>query len=91
MIGAPVLSARASDGAVDLLDVLGHPGRVRRALQEGAALDVRALDTDFDVLDEVVGHHVDVAALEVVGEIVVAVDPRAGDHLHPRLLGRLAS
>ena len=86
MIGAPVLNRSTGDGAVDLLDVVGDAGRVGRALQEGRA-DTGSLDPAFDVLDEVVGHHVDVAVLEVVGEIVVAVDPRAGDQIDARLIG----
>ena len=83
------LHARARDGAVDLLDVLGDARGVGGALQERRA-DVRPLDAAFDVLDEVVRHHVHVAVLEVVGEVVVAVDPRAGDDPHARLLGDTA-
>ena len=43
MIGAPVLQARAGDRPVDLLHLLGHPGRVGGALQEGRP-DVGPLD-----------------------------------------------
>src|SRR5207302_1744757 len=52
------LQAGSRDRAVDLLDVLGDAGGVRGALQEGGA-DVGPLDPAFDVLDEVVSHHVD--------------------------------
>ncbi len=82
------LHAGARDGAVDLLDVVGHAGGVGGALQE-RGLDVGALDAAFDVLDEVVGHDVDVAVLEVVGEMVVAVDAGAGDDAHAGLVGDL--
>ena len=80
------LKARAGDRPVDLLDVLGHPGGVGGALQEGGP-DVRSLDPALHVLDEVVGHRVDVAVREVVGQVVVAVDARAGDDPHAGLIG----
>ena len=71
---------------MDLLDALGHAGRVSRALQEGR-LDVAALDPLPEVCDEVLSNHVDVAVLEVVGQVVIAIDAGAGDHADPCLLG----
>ncbi len=83
MIGAPVCTLARATARWIFSTCSVTPGGVGRALQE-RRLDVRALDAAFDVLDEVVGHHVDVAVLEVVGEIVVAVDARARDDPHAR-------
>ncbi len=41
----------------------------------------------LDVADEMLRHRVDVAVLEVVREVVVAVDPRAREDAHAGLLG----
>jgi hypothetical protein len=71
---------------VDLLHVLGDAGGVGRALQERGA-DVGPLAAAFDVPHEVVGHHVDVAVLEVMGEVVVAVDAGARDDPHAGFVG----
>src|SRR5207249_3893982 len=78
----------ARDGAVDLLDVLGDAGSVRGALQERRP-DLGALDAFLKVRDEVLGHHVDVAVLEVVRQVVVAVDARAWHDPHAGLIGDL--
>src|SRR5207302_4682141 len=84
----PRLHAGARARAVDLLDVLGHAGGVRRALDE-CGPDGRSLDPTLDVGHEVLGHRVDVAVCEVLGEVVVAVDPGAGNDANTRLLGHV--
>ena len=86
MIGAPVCMLARAHARWIFSTFSVTPGGVGRALEEGGA-DVGALAADFDVLDEVVGHHVDVAVLEVVGQVVVAVDAGAGDDLHSGLVG----
>ena len=86
MIGAPVATLARAHRAMDLLDVLGHARRVGGALQEGRP-DVGPLDAPLDVRDEVLGHRVDVAVGEVVGQVVVAVDAGAGDDPHAGLIG----
>jgi hypothetical protein len=70
---------------VDLLDVLRDPGRIGSALQEGGP-DFGALDAALDVSDEEVRHLIDAAVLEVVREVVVAVDAGAGGDLDTGLL-----
>ena len=60
------LQARAGDGAVDLLDVLGDAGLVGGAFEE-RGLDVGALDPLGDVVDEELGDHVGVARHEEGG------------------------
>ena len=77
MIGAPVRTLAVRRRAVDLLDVLGHPGLVGGALDE-RRLDLGALDALFDVVDEQVGDRVRVAGGEVRREVVVGVDAGAG-------------
>ena len=86
MIGAPGLDARPGGRAVDLLDVLVDAWLVGRALDEGG-LDLGALDALLDVGDEELGDLVGVAIEEELGEMVVGVDPGAGDDLEPGLLG----
>jgi hypothetical protein len=74
---------------VDLLDVLGHPGFVGSAFDE-RRLGLGALDPLLDVVDEQLRDLVRIARDEEGGEVVVGVDPRAGDHLEPGLLGNPA-
>ena len=73
---------------MDLLDVLGHAGRIRRALEE-RRLDLGPLDSPLDVVDEVRRDHVGVAVLEVVRQEVVGVDAGAGHDAHAGLIGDL--
>ena len=82
------LDARARDRAVDLFHALGDAGRVGGALEEGCP-DVGPLNALLQVGDEVLGHRVDVAVLEVVREVVVAVDAGARDNPHAGLIGDL--
>ena len=83
------LDAGARGRAMDLLDVLRHPRLVGGALDE-RRLDLGPLDPTLDVGDEEFGDLVRIAAGEEGGEVVVGVDPGAGDHLEPGLLGDLA-
>ena len=78
--------ARAGDGAVHLLDVLGDAGLVRGAFQE-RGLDPGSLDALLDVVDEEVGHRARVAGDEEHRQVVVRVDAGARDDLKPRFLG----
>ena len=82
--------ARAGDGAVDLLDVLGDAGLVGGALEE-RGLDVGPLDSLLDVVDEEVGDLVGVAGDERGREVLVRVDAGAGDDLDARSSPRRAS
>jgi hypothetical protein len=70
---------------VYLLDVGRDPRLVGCALQE-RGLDLGALDSLLDVVDEQVGHRVLVAEEEILGQVVVRVDAGAGDDLQPGLL-----
>ena len=81
------LQARLGHRAQDLLDVVGDPGLVDGALQEGR-LDVRALDPLLDVVHEQADQVVDVAVEEVLRHerVAGAVDPGAEHVLDPRRL-----
>ena len=80
------LDARPGGRAVDLLDVLVHARLVGGALDEGG-LDVGPLDPLLDVGDEELGDLVGIAVHEELGQVVVGVDPGAGDDLKAGLLG----
>jgi hypothetical protein len=71
---------------VHLLDVLGYPRLVGRDLDE-PGLDLGVLDPLLDVADEQLGDLVGVAIEQELRQMVVGVDPGAGDYLEARLLG----
>jgi hypothetical protein len=75
----------ACGGAVNLLDVLVHAGLVGGALDERRP-DVRPLDPFLDVVHEELRDLVGIPVHEELRQVVVGVDPGAGDHLKPCLL-----
>ena len=76
MIGAPVCTLARAHARWTFSTCSVTPGGVGGALEE-RGLDVGALDPPLDVVDEVLGDQVHVAVLEVVGQVVIAVDTGA--------------
>ena len=87
MIGAPVrtLARAAARWTFSMFSVT--PGLVGGALEE-RGLDLGPLDPLLDVGDEQVGDRVGVAADEERRQVVVGVDPGAGDDLEAGLARR---
>ena len=86
MIGVPVCTLARATARWIFSTFSVTPGASAAHFRNAALMSVPWMPR-FDVLDEVVGHRVDVAVVEVVGEMVVGVDARARDDLHAGLLG----
>jgi hypothetical protein len=71
---------------MDLLDALGDARQIRGGLDERRA-DRRALGSLLDVLDEMVGHRIDVSVLEVERQVVEAEYACARDDANARCFG----